>query len=127
MNIIWQAFKKSFVFEGRASRKEFWCFTLFVYLILFGCVVVDIALHKLYSQQVIFAPAVIAGCVLTFFPSLAVLVRRFHDTNRSGWYWFMGMIPVAGLILHLVALLQAGTPGDNDYGPAPGAAMPSES
>ena len=49
-------------------------------------------------------------------PSLAVFVRRMHDTGRSGWFWFLGLIPVVGPIILIVFLVQPGDPGPNQYG-----------
>jgi uncharacterized membrane protein YhaH (DUF805 family) len=52
-------------------------------------------------------------------PSLAVLVRRLHDSGKSGWYYFVSLIPLAGPIWLLVLLATDSTPGDNEYGPNP--------
>ncbi len=52
-------------------------------------------------------------------PSLAVGVRRLHDTNRSGWWLLIGLIPCIGFIVLIVFLVQDGQAGDNQYGPNP--------
>jgi uncharacterized membrane protein YhaH (DUF805 family) len=52
-------------------------------------------------------------------PSWAVLVRRLHDTNRSGWWWLLVFIPIIGWIILIVFLASEGTPGPNRYGPSP--------
>ena len=52
-------------------------------------------------------------------PSLGVFVRRMHDTGRSGWWIFIGLIPLIGLIILIVFLAQKTKAGDNKYGPAP--------
>ena len=49
-------------------------------------------------------------------PLLAVLVRRLHDTGRSGWFYFLGLVPLVGPIVLLVFFCQQGTPGPNQYG-----------
>lgn len=54
----------------------------------------------------------------TVVPSLAVTVRRLHDTGRSGWWWFIGLVPFVGGIVLLVLTLLDSTP-DNQYGPNP--------
>jgi uncharacterized membrane protein YhaH (DUF805 family) len=52
-------------------------------------------------------------------PSLAVLVRRLHDTDRSGWYYWIVLIPLIGSIVLLVWFCSRGTEGSNTYGPDP--------
>jgi len=52
-------------------------------------------------------------------PGIGVSIRRAHDTNRSGWYLFIALIPIVGTILLLVALVTDSDPGDDTYGPNP--------
>jgi uncharacterized membrane protein YhaH (DUF805 family) len=52
-------------------------------------------------------------------PSLAVTVRRLHDTDRTGWWLLIGMIPLIGAIVLLVFMLLDSQPGDNQYGAHP--------
>lgn len=52
-------------------------------------------------------------------PSLAVGVRRLHDTGKSGWYMLVSLVPCIGGFYLLFLLIQDGTPGDNEYGPDP--------
>jgi uncharacterized membrane protein YhaH (DUF805 family) len=52
-------------------------------------------------------------------PGIAAGVRRLHDTGKAGVYILVGLIPCVGLILLIVWTVQAGTPGDNQYGPPP--------
>jgi len=67
------------------------------------------------------AAAVIGLLSLVFLiPNLAVIVRRLHDTGRSGWFVFLGLIPCIGGILLLVFYVSAGDPGTNKFGPPPG-------
>jgi len=51
-------------------------------------------------------------------PSIAVLMRRLHDTNRSGWWFLLAFVPLLNLVL-LVFMFLDGTAGDNDYGRDP--------
>jgi len=55
----------------------------------------------------------------TIIPGLAVAARRLHDTNRSGWWMFIALIPLIGPIVLIVFLATDGTPGSNTYGPSP--------
>lgn len=96
--------KKYAEFNGRATRSEFWYFTLFS--TLFSLVVNIIQLKTGYIYLgMIYSLAV-------FIPSLAVGCRRMHDVNKSGWFIF---IPIYNLILACTD----GTPGPNKYGSDP--------
>lgn len=55
----------------------------------------------------------------TFIPGLAVLVRRLHDVDKSGWWFFISLIPIVGAIWLLILLFTEGTPGTNQYGVNP--------
>jgi uncharacterized membrane protein YhaH (DUF805 family) len=104
--------KKYAEFSGRASRKEFWLFALFntlAYLILFS---ISPAVGLVYALG-------------TWLPAISVTVRRLHDTNRhGGWFWLQ-LLPLVGIIILFVWMVSRGTEGDNDHGPAPLAATPS--
>jgi uncharacterized membrane protein YhaH (DUF805 family) len=109
-------------FSGRARRMEYWMFTLINVLISIGLAIVDVMtgmaspVTGLGVLSCIYALAV-------FVPSLAVSVRRLHDTDRSGWWLLIAFIPLIGAIVLLVFMLLDGTPGDNKYGPSPKAVM----
>ena len=118
-------FSKYVDFKGRASRSEYWYWTLF-------CLIVG------------WIP--LAGLVVLL-PTISVFVRRMHDTNHSGWWWWLpgiasfimgmlramyesgdvnesvvligGLIALAACVVTFVFLVRAGTPGPNKYGPAP--------
>ena len=115
------ALKKYAEFGGRARRKEYWFFFLFNFLISLGLAIID---HRTgtYDPQwgVGFLGRLYALCVIL--PSLAVAVRRLHDTGRSGWWMLLLFVPVAGPVVILVFLVLDGDPGANAYGPDPKAA-----
>ena len=104
-------FKKSFVWEGRASRAEFWWFELAQLLIIIAAVIID----KIIGTGFLYVIAVI----VLILPSIAVLVRRLHDTDRTGWWYWIQLLPLIGLIVILVFTLTGGDEGDNKYGPNP--------
>jgi uncharacterized membrane protein YhaH (DUF805 family) len=52
-------------------------------------------------------------------PSIAVTVRRLHDTGRSGWWWLIGLIPLIGWIVLFVFMVLDSDPETNEYGPSP--------
>jgi uncharacterized membrane protein YhaH (DUF805 family) len=105
-----EVLRKYTVFSGRAGRPEYWWFTLANIIIV---VVLDILGATVGSiLQVVGA---IYGLAV-FLPSLGVSIRRLHDTNRSGWWILIGIVPLIGWIVLLVFYCSAGTPGDNNYG-----------
>ena len=81
---------------------------LFYFLLSMAAGVIGVAMHG----QVIGA---LVGLAL-FLPSLALQVRRLHDTDRSGWWVLIGLVPLVGVILLIVWWCQDGTPGDNRFG-----------
>lgn len=97
-------------FSGRAGRGEYWWFFLFYVLAYVVAIVIDSAA----GTPFIFTAVTILALIL---PTLAAAVRRLHDTDRSGWWYWVGLIPLVGGIWLLVLLAQEGTSGPNRYGP----------
>jgi uncharacterized membrane protein YhaH (DUF805 family) len=97
-------FTKYTDFKGRAVRSEYWWF------VLFSCLV-SIALH-LINQSGLLAGIFSLAILL---PSLAVAVRRLHDTNRSGWFLLLNLIPIIGWIILIIWYVQKGDEGTNQY------------
>jgi len=118
MNAYLKAMRHYFDFMGRASRAEFWLFTLFV--ILFGIVTVtiDVALGFADEGALVFTGLLSITHVI---PSLAVSVRRLHDTDKSGWWLLIGLTGIGQIVLFVFYLL-ASTDGPNRFGPDPRAA-----
>jgi uncharacterized membrane protein YhaH (DUF805 family) len=104
-------FSKYVTFAGRARRPEYWYWVLFAIVASIVLAIIDLALP--------FNVLTLAFDVATLLPGLAVLVRRLHDTDHSGWWWLIGLIPVIGWILLLVWVCTRGTDGPNRFGPAP--------
>lgn len=105
-------------FSGRARRKEYWMFTLFTVLFAIAAMVLDSVIgfnFGILPYGILYLLYVLA----TLVPGLAVLVRRLHDTNRSGAWFFIGFVPIIGGIWLLVLLATEGTAGENKYGPDP--------
>ncbi|MFE7860696.1 DUF805 domain-containing protein [Streptomyces sp. NPDC057403] len=109
-----EALKKYAEFSGRSRRKEYWMFALFVGIIDVILAVVPIASKTpaLFALLGIFYLAILV-------PSLAVGVRRMHDTGRSGWWLLIGAVPFIGGIWLLVLTCLDSQPGPNQYGPNP--------
>lgn len=109
--------KKFADFAGRARRREYWFFAL-------GNFVIAIVLSFVERSMGLANAEYGAGALVGLFslavliPGIAVTIRRLHDTNRSGWWILLGLIPIANLVL-LVFMLLDGTAGSNDYGSDP--------
>lgn len=118
MNWYLAALKKYAVFAGRARRKEFWFFMLFNTLITVALAMIDLWTGT-YDEDV--GLGLLSGlyAVAMIVPSIAVTVRRLHDTDRSGWWYLLLFIPVIGALVILVFMLLDGTPGSNRFGPNP--------
>lgn len=120
MNWYLEVLQKYAVFSGRARRKEYWFFVLFNTLISMGLVAVELVAgiaDKMLSVGVSLLLVLYALAVLL--PSLAVSVRRLHDTGRSGWWYLLSLIPLIGQIILIVFLATDSTAGANQYGPNP--------
>ncbi|WP_027125412.1 DUF805 domain-containing protein [Gelidibacter mesophilus] len=105
-------------FKGRARREEYWMFVLFNCLFIIGVAMISGTLATLTDTEAFFGLYVIylLGIII---PSIAVVVRRLHDVNKSGWFYFIALIPLIGSIWLLVLLLTEGDKGPNQYGPDP--------
>ena len=99
-------------FSGRAARSEFWYWILFTILVDIVMSIIDLGI---LSSDVM--PLSSIWSLVTFLPSLAMGVRRLHDTDRSGWWWLIGFIPLIGGIVLIVFWCLEGTRGSNRFGP----------
>ena len=108
MNYYTEVLKKYAVFEGRASRAEYWYFFLFSLIIGFALGFIEGFLGIASGSD----DSVLANIyyLAVLIPSIAVGVRRMHDVGKSGWFI---IIPIYNLLL----TLRSGTGSDNKYGP----------
>jgi uncharacterized membrane protein YhaH (DUF805 family) len=123
---IRQAFRNGFVYRGRASRSAYWWFALFAAIfpmVFFGVVQAIIALITTVNGRgsigthpgAAFTIPVLLLFAYLGLVTLALLVRRLHDTDRSGWWILIAFVPTVGGIVLLIFSLLAGTPGPNQY------------
>ena len=101
-------------FQGRAARPEFWWWVLFVvasWIILYVMAGVILGADS-------GAGAVAGGlfCLAALLPGLAVGARRLHDTDRSGWWLLLLLLPIAGWLVLIYFFVEPTTPGPNLYG-----------
>ena len=86
-------FHKYVVFDGRASRSEYWLWTLFA---LLASIIAGIFGERISTVV----------SIALFLPSISVAARRLHDIDRSGWWQLIALIPVVGWIIMLYWLVQ---------------------
>jgi uncharacterized membrane protein YhaH (DUF805 family) len=122
---IRSCYGKYATFSGRARRSEYWFFQLFfwlVYIAFFALIGVGNAFPQGATRGLfvgLVGLAFIAFVLGSFLPHLSVLVRRLHDGDRSGWWYWIALVPLVGAILLLVWFCTKGTDGSNRYGPDP--------
>lgn len=120
MNHFVDALRKYVDFSGRASRAQFWWFLLVAIVISIVLSILDNALGTVPDGQY-WSSGLLSSLfsLAIFLPSLALLVRRLHDTGRSGWWVLLVLVPCIGLIAWFVFALQASENGVNQWGPNP--------
>ena len=116
MNYFLDVVKNKYAqFDGRATRSEYWYFTLFFmigYILLF---IIDIFLMQMTGLPVPVLTLIFALGLLV--PSLAVAIRRLHDIGKSGWWYLLAIVPIVSLVL--LAFFVMDSKEDNQYGPNP--------
>jgi uncharacterized membrane protein YhaH (DUF805 family) len=113
-------------FNGRARRKEFWMFTLFFMIFGYCTVYIDMKLGTTfnilgssghyYGQKIGGGAISFIYCMALIVPYVAVGIRRLHDIGKSGFYYFIGLVPIIGWIILLVWFCRDTQVGDNEYG-----------
>ena len=106
-------------FTGRARRKEYWMFVLVNFLVMMVVGIISGLLSTAFSSEVPFVLFYGAYSLAILVPTLGVTVRRLHDIGKSGWMYFVGLIPLIGGIWLLVLLVTEGNHGPNQYGEDP--------
>ena len=143
---IISVFAGTFRFSGRAPRSEFWWFFLFE---IFAVIVLAMIDAKTVMQVIAqssgspdlftglnpFALTLVYYSILTFFPRMAVTVRRLHDVGLSGWFYLIYFVPVVGGLVVMIIMMLPSESGGNKFGPphnrfhrerAPGKADPMQ-
>lgn len=115
--MVWQKYAQ---FSGRSRRKEYWMFTLVnivINVLLYGVGTIALLNRSTILGILVFL-AFGAYALAALVPGLAVSVRRLHDTNKSGWWLLLCLIPLGGLVVLVFCCLDS-DPAPNQYGPNP--------
>ncbi len=118
MNWYLAVLKKYATFSGRATRSEYWYFTLFNALISIGLIILDRVIGT-YNAETAIGTLSSLYSLAVLIPSLAVSVRRLHDTGRSGWWFLLAFIPLIGALVLIYFMVQDSQAGSNQYGENP--------
>ena len=111
-------FRQYLGFRGRARRREFWWAFLFNTIVNVGIVILDDLAFSGYDGRKYRGWLILIYLLASFLPLLAIQVRRLHDTNKSGWWVLLSLMPVLN-IAYLVWLVTDGDRGDNRFGRDP--------
>ncbi|MDC1457252.1 DUF805 domain-containing protein [Flavobacteriaceae bacterium] len=109
-------------FKGRARRKEYWMWTLSVTIIFIFAMILDNLLglnFELMGQNLGYGWIYLIAGIAHLIPGLAVVVRRLHDVGKSGWFYFIVLIPIIGILWMLILLCSDGKKEDNKWGSNP--------
>ena len=114
------AWKKFSDFSGRAQRAEFWAFSMINYAVM----LLLILLGTFFSGENLTGGIVplipyIVFFIIIIIPTISVTVRRLHDIDKSGGWFFIQLIPTIGTIVLIIFACTDGTTGDNKYGADP--------
>jgi uncharacterized membrane protein YhaH (DUF805 family) len=118
MNWYLDVLRKYAVFYGRSRRKEYWYYFLINFVIITALLLIDDQLGWINPEA---GMGVLSGiyALAVLIPGIAVAVRRLHDSDRTGWWVLIALIPIIGPIVLIFFLIQDSTPGENRFGPNP--------
>jgi uncharacterized membrane protein YhaH (DUF805 family) len=109
------AFQNIFEYNGRASRSAYWWFVLAELIGWVGVLILAVIFAAVHAP-VISILLYLAAAVAAFLVSLALTIRRLHDQDKSGFWYFIAFVPFIGGIWLLVLTIMEGTPGPNRFG-----------
>ncbi len=111
---------KYFTLKGRAQRSEYWWYQLMYFIILIAALSFDAYLYDPFQPISLNPFAYFTSCwlLVNIIPHFTVTVRRLHDTDKSGFWWLIGIVPFGWIVL-LVFMILPSDPRENSYGPPP--------
>ena len=118
INAIRRAYSNYSTLQGRATRSDYWWFLLYQWLVYIFLVSVCVFASDFFKSEYFFTPLILF-VLLNVIPSFTILVRRLHDSSKSG-YWLLlllSVVPLCFLVILIFTLLPSD--GDNRYGADP--------
>lgn len=121
MNSYFSAMTRYFEFSGRSTRREYWSFQIGFYVLLFGAIVLDIAVLGYFNSRrgTGVGPLMLFVIFFHLIPNFSVLIRRLHDAGKSGWWYFVSVIPLIGSFWLLYLTFKGPDDNSDDFGPDP--------
>ncbi len=120
MNWYLKVLKNYAVFSGRARRKEYWMFGLFYIIFAIVLSIIESILGLGSEGGGLLSGLFVLAMLI---PSFAVTVRRLHDTDHSGWWLLIGLVPLIGALILLIFMANDSQSDENQYGPNPKASL----
>ena len=118
MNYYLKVLQNYSTFTGRARRSEYWYFALFNVIFSLVATILDNVLG-IALEGIGYGPLYGLYVLAMLIPGIAVTVRRLHDVGKSGWMYFIVLIPIIGAIWILVLLFTDSQQGENKWGQNP--------
>ena len=115
MSILLRPWKHAFDFTGRSGRLEFLAHFVVIWVVLLTIGYLPQMMSPADSPRAVIAVAMSLFWLIAFVPTLALIVRRLHDQNRSGWVLVLTLIPVFNLVLLAAIAVWPGTKGLNRF------------
>lgn len=102
VDAIKKGFRGYVVWDARSTRSEYWWWSLFAIIVAIVSLVID---SVLFSSDILSGPVGLITYLALLLPGLSVWVRRLHDTDRSGWWAWIVLVPIIGWIVSLIFVL----------------------
>lgn len=121
MSSYFSAMSRYFEFSGRSTRREYWWFQLGFYVLLIGAIVLDVTVLGYFNPRTGrgIGPLMLFVIFFHAIPNFSVLIRRLHDAGKSGWWYFVSIIPLIGSFWLLYLTFKGPDENSDDFGPNP--------
>lgn len=116
---MFRAYGNYWDFRGRAARSEYWLFFLWMFILGVIAGMIDVIAFPSGGPRLL-GPCALFVAFANLIPNVSLSIRRLHDTNRSGWWMLIALIPIIGPVVLFAFTVMRGTPGENRFGPEPG-------